>query len=302
MVDLTPLLNGHNIGTTFAAHPSNDDASAGDDDSTLLADSSAATPSLRLQRLSDARARKEAPPKAKTGFTDLPNEIRVRIFRCAFVTEKPINFHSRKDFQRSAAFLRTCKIAHEEGRAVLYGENAFHFERSHSSRGKFFEEEWREIGFKDIRRFLETIGATNISMMRYISFDFSDASKSYGPVQEVQRRFVNDPVVWRCLELIGDNTHLSKFAFTLSGRRSLDRTDLHFLRTLSGIKSQKVVNVANFIGGFKAKPELIADLKKLMVIPRDDPENVDGKKKKTPTVVMHHERILESKFYDIDSR
>ncbi len=300
-VHLAPLLNAYNTGTTLAISPNNDETLVGDGDSTIEV-SSAVTPSLRMQRLNDARARAEAVQTVKTSFTDLPNEIRVRIYRSVFVTEGPINFHSRRDFQRSSSFLRTCKIVHEEGRPILYGENAFHFERSHSARGKFFEEDWREIGFKDVRRFLETIGTTNLSMMRYISIELGDATKAYGPVEEVERRFVNDPVVWRCLELIGSNAHLAKFAFTFAGRRNLDRTDLHFLRALTSIKAQEIINVANFSGGYKVKPELIADLKKLMVVPRDDPEVIDEKKKKPPTVVMHHERNRGTRFYQVEWR
>jgi hypothetical protein len=297
-VDLTPLLNAHKAGTTLTISPNNDDTLVGDDNSNVSGNSSAVMPSLRMQRLNDARARATANEEVKkTGFTDLPAEVRVRVYRSVFVTKDPINFHTRQDFKRSSAFLRTCKIAHEEGRAVLYGENAFHFERSHSTRGKFFEDDWREIGFKDVRRFLETIGNTNVSMMRYISFEFADATKSYSPTEEIERRFVNDPVVLRCLGLIGSNTHLAKFAFTFSGRRQILRTDLHFLRALTSIKSQEVVNVASYGGGYKVKPDLIIDIKKLMVVRLDDPNEVDDSKKKNPTVVMHHERNRGTRFW-----
>lgn len=301
-VDLTPLLNAYHAGTTGSVTPDADEALPGDGQPVIPADSAELTPSLRVQRLQEASARVNAVQKAKTSFTDLPPEIRIRIYRSVFVTEAPINFHSRRDFQRSSSFLRTCQIAHNEGRAVLYGENAFHFERSHSTRGKFFEEDWREIGFKDMRRFLETIGPTNISMMRYISIEFGDATKAYGPVEEIERRFVNDPVVLRCLELIGSNTHLAKFAVQFAGRRNLDRTDLPFLRALTSIKSQEVINVANYSGGYKVKPELLADVKKLMVVPRDDPDMVDEKKKRPPTVVMHHERNRGTRFFSMEWR
>ena len=305
-VDLTPLLSALNAGATLNISPDNDETLiGGDDDSTLSPNSHAVTPSLRVQHLNEARIRAlraDTAQETKTGFTDLPTEIRLRIYRLVFATEAPINFHTRKNFQRSSSLLATCRIAHEEGRAVMYGENAFHFERSYGARGRFFEEDWREIGFKDIRRFLETIGPTNVSMMRYVSFDFGDASKTNGPVEEMERRFVNDPVVWHCLELIGSSAHLAKFAFQISGRRTLDRTDLHFLRALTSIKSQEVINVANFSGGYKVKPELLADLKKLMVVPRDDPEKVDGKKKKAPTVVMHHERNRGTRYYEVGWR
>jgi hypothetical protein len=295
-VDLIPLLKAHNIDTTTQAISPDNDSTLVDDLSGLPLKSPTKS-SLRLKRLNDAKARAAATQKTKTGFTDLPNEIRVRIYRMVFVTEAPMNFSARNSLQRSGSMLRTCKIAHEEGRAVLYSENAFHFERSVSARGKFFEETWREIGFKDIRRFLETIGTTNISLMRYISFDFGDASKVHGPIEEAERRFVHDPVVWRCLELVGANAHLAKFAFQFSGRRNVDRIDLHFLKALTSIKAQEVANVASWSGGFKVKAELVADIKKLMVAPLDDPDKVDGKKKKAPTVVMFHERDRGTKYF-----
>lgn len=289
-LDLLSLLNACNASTNPTVNPNIDANLVGNDGSTLAVSPSSVPPSLRLQRLSDAKARDAARKLARTSFTDIPSEIRVRIYRSIFVTPLPINFHTRSGFQRSSGFLRTCKLILAEGRAVLYGENAFHFERSHLQRGKYYEREWHEIGFKDIRRFLETIGTTNISMMRYVSFEFTDATRTYGPEGEIHRRFVNDPVVWRCLELIASNTHLLKLAVTFAGRRNLDRPDLHFLRALTSIKAQELTNVTNYTGGYKAKPGLIADLKKLMVVARDDPEEVDEKRKKAPTVMMHHER------------
>ena len=298
-LDLSSLLHAHIAGTPLTINSNIDDTLVDDKDSTIPV-TSATPPSLRLKRLSDARARAVARKVARASFTDLPGEIRLRIYRSVFVTQAPINVHSRSNFQRSANFLRTCKIILEEGRAVLYGENAFHFERSHAVRGKYFEPDWSEIGFKDVRRFLETIGPTNISHMRYVSFEFSDATRSCGPAEELRRRFVNDPVVWRCLELIGSNTHLSKFAFTFGGRRNLGRHDLHFLRALTSIKAQELTNVTTWSGGYKVKGDLVADLKKLMVVPRDDPEEVDEKKKKPPTVVMHHERNRINRYYDDD--
>jgi len=309
-IDLIPLLEAYKTSTTLGLTNNNDKDetlvdNGNDDDSAVALASSAATPSLRMRRLGDAKARAlntETDGKAKIGFTDLPQELRIRVYRLIFVTELPVNFLVRNNFQRSSAFLRTCKLAYEEGRAVLYGENAFHLERSFSARGKYFEPEWREIGFKDIRRFLESIGKTNLSLMRYISIEFSDTNKAIGPVEELERRCVNDPVVWQCLELIGSNAHLAKFAFQFSGRKSLDRTCVQFLRALTSIKSQVLVNVANFGGQYRLKPDLFEALKTLMVVPRDDPDTIDEKKKKRPAVVMNHERNRGMKLHGINYR
>lgn len=112
-------------------------------------------PSKRIKMLKIAEARRmQTTQEPKKGFVDLPYELRIRIYRQVFVTEAPIDFSARAGFARSSAFLRTCRLVHHEGSAVLYGENAFHFERSHRQRGAFFEAEWKEIGFKDVRRFL----------------------------------------------------------------------------------------------------------------------------------------------------
>jgi hypothetical protein len=309
-IDLTPLLEAYKASTTLGPTRNNDNAetligNGHDDVSAVALTSSAATPSLRMLRLGDAKARAlntETNGKAKLGFADLPKELRVRVYRLMFVTESPVNFQLRNNFQRSSAFLRTCKLAHEEGRAVLYGENAFHLERCFTARGRYFEEEWREIGFKDIRRFLETIGKTNLSLMRYISIEFSDTNKAIGAVEELERRCVNDPVVWQCLELIGANVHLAKFAFQFSGRKSLDRTNVQFLRALTSIKSQVLVNVANYGGQYRLKPELFAALKTIMVVPRDDPDTISEKKKKRSTVIMHHERNRGTRLYATNCR
>lgn len=304
-VDLTPLLKAYSTDMTLAIGPNNEDTLVNDDDSTIAVGSNVRAPSLRIQRLHDARARAEAvraaTTKKKTGFTDLPPEVRIRIYRNTFVTETPVDIHLRCDFKRSSALLRTCKVAHEEGRAVLYGENAFNLERSHSIRGHYYEEEWREIGFKDIRRFLETIGKINISFMRYISFEFSDASKCYSATEETERRFVNDPILWRCLELIGSNAHLDKFALNFNGRRRLSRTDLHFLKVLTSIKSQEVIHVPRFGNTHKTNADFLADIKKLMVLRRDDAEEVDSTRKKAPTVIMDHERNRGGNYFNMYS-
>lgn len=132
----------------------------------------------------------------QTGFSDLPPEIRNRIYRMVFVTNAPIEFQTRKDFSRSAAFLRTCNLVHEEGREILYGENTFCFARSEYKRGKFWERTWTEIGYKDVRRFFETIGPINIGMLKYVSFILTDVSRSAAPdLNWDQRRFVHDRVL-----------------------------------------------------------------------------------------------------------
>jgi hypothetical protein len=222
------------------------------------------------------------------------------IYRQLFVTESPIDFSSRGNFARSSSFLRTCQVVHHEGRAVLYGENAFHFERSHGTRGAFFESTWKEIGFKDARRFLETIGTVNISMMRYISFHFQDAAPSTTPhLDENERRFVNDPILHHILKLIGTNARLSKIAFQFSGRKLLQKFDYNFLQALCSIKSEEVIHAERMTyATSKVGDEGIIDrLQKVMTIPQVNQVEVDVGKKKAPTVKMFHERPRASNYY-----
>jgi hypothetical protein len=222
------------------------------------------------------------------------------VYRQVFVTEAPIDFASRDNFARSSSFLRTCQVVHQEGRAVLYGENAFHFERSAGTRGTFFESTWKEIGFKDARRFLETIGTVNISMMRYISFHFQDAAPSTTPhLDENERRFVNDPILHRILKLIGTNARLSKIAFQFSGRKFLQTVDYNFLQALSSIKSEEVIHAERMTyATSKVGDDRIVDkLQKVMTVPRVDEAEIDIGKKKGPTVKMYHERPKASNYY-----
>jgi hypothetical protein len=63
-------------------------------------------------------------------FTALPVEIRVMIYRMAFVDIYPVlvgsSFESVPAFAlHSAQLLRTCKTCHKEGSPILYGENVF---------------------------------------------------------------------------------------------------------------------------------------------------------------------------------
>jgi hypothetical protein len=179
--------------------------------------------------------------------------------------------------------------AHKE----IAGENAFHFERCTATRGTYFEATWKEIGFKDVRRFLETIGAVNVSMMRYISFHFQDAAlstKSY--LDDNERRFVNDPILHHILKLIGANARLSKIAFQFSGRRLLQKSDYNFLQALSSIRSDEVIHAERmtYAPSKVGDDGIIEKLKEVMTIPRADESEVDVGKKKAPTVKMFHER------------
>ena len=87
-------------------------------------------------------------PAAKLGFSNLPPELRLRIYRMLFRSTGCITIGARDDFCYSAQFLRTCKLVHLEGRVILYRENRFQLQRERSTRGRFFDQTWTEIGYE----------------------------------------------------------------------------------------------------------------------------------------------------------
>ena len=292
---LSELLSRHS-GTEVAAS-THILQHAGEDlaQTSLVEDVNTASPSLppskRLRVLKAAKARKKPVRANRAGFTDLPYELRQVIYREAFVSEDAIDFSGRSAFQRSTAFLRTCGLVHEEGTVFLYGENAFHFERSHYTRGSYFEQTWKEIGYKDVRRFLETIGARNIALMKYASFQFSDAIPSTTPyLEDDERRYVNDPVLHLVLRLIGANARLTKFAFIFTGRRQVIKTDYSFLSSLASIKSEEVIHLESPFYAPRIRPGLVERLRSVMTVAEEKDEDVDVGRKKGPKVKMWHER------------
>ena len=179
-------------------------------------------------------------PEAGTGFNSLPAELRNRIYRLLFVGQ-PFEFQTGKNFARSAAFLRTSKRIHEEGRTVLYGENEFCLQRQHHPRGNFYEADWKEVGYKDVRRFFEMIGPTNISLIRTVKIDFDDGTPSTSPGWTVeQRRFLNDIHLMQALKMLGKHGQLEYFKMGFYGRRWMYMTDRTFLKILQNIKADKV--------------------------------------------------------------
>jgi hypothetical protein len=64
------------------------------------------------------------------GFTDLPPEVRVMIYKLAFISEKPIIVGDQipEGSTLSSQLLRTCRVCHDEGAPVLSGNNVFRME------------------------------------------------------------------------------------------------------------------------------------------------------------------------------
>jgi hypothetical protein len=142
------------------------------------------------------------------GFTDLPPELRNSIYRHAFVRKAQFSIpqhSSDAGLCQSAQFLRTCKLVHDEGCSILYGENEFYFSRHHDTRAPFWEPKLKEIGYQDALQFLKMIGPENIQYLRDIRLDFEDAMPKLTPdLSSETRRYLVDDYLMNCLRILRD--------------------------------------------------------------------------------------------------
>ncbi|KIW98501.1 uncharacterized protein Z519_00162 [Cladophialophora bantiana CBS 173.52] len=220
----------------------------------------------------------ESKKSKKFGFCELPFELRLKVYRFVFRQGKATEFENR-DFSRSSHFLRTNKQVLKEGRAVLYGENSFHFTRDTAIRGKYYQKVWREVGFKDIRRFLESIGPVNISCFKYISFVLTDGAdgRSRTASQIPERKFVDDPHLHEVFRLIGANATLRTLAIQFAGRAWVTHNDFHFLKALTEIKCYNFVTIYRLRG---LTNKILNDLKgKLKLVMRVTEDGVPVERK-----------------------
>lgn len=178
---------------------------------------------------------KKSGSSVRVGFLDLPFELRMRIYRKAFRGDAPVDFHERNDFSRSSAFLRTCKTVHEEGRQVLYGENSFHFSRNLALRGAYWESDWKEVAYKDVRRFLGAIGLENISLLKYVSFTLSDGNPHVA-TDVFERKFVHDATVQHIFHLLGANATFQKLSVCFAGRCQVATSDFYFMKAFTEMR------------------------------------------------------------------
>jgi hypothetical protein len=140
---------------------------------------------------------------------------------------------------RSAAFLRTCKQIQAEGSSILYGSNTFYFGRNKEMRRPMWNRERKEIGYKDLRMFLNMIGMDNVFHLRNFWLCFDDAAPSTVPhlKRSEERRYVHDPHLIEAIKLLGKHAKLEKLTLTFWGRRALAMTDARFLAHLTKIRA-----------------------------------------------------------------
>lgn len=229
-------------------------------------------------------------------FLELEPELRNRIYRELLVTDKVVKFNPAPRLSRTAALLRTCRQIHDEARGILYGENAFHFDRTDKTRGHYWDEEWKEVGYKDVRRFLETIGPQNIGKMRFLSLRMTDATPMYTPKMDAtERRYQNDPVLHHVLRLIGNSSVvLEKFAVAFGGRSELTFAEVPFIRAFTSIKTRKLIKGCNFYSS-KITPLLYREMEKFMKAPKL--KNVDMKRRRAPKMELDDSGLSSSHGY-----
>lgn len=182
----------------------------------------------------------------RKGFTDLPPELRNKVYRYAFVRDMSFQIPACKPWgsgglSQSGQFLRTCKLVHSEACSILYGENTFAFERHESTRGAFYEHEPKEIGYQDALHFLKMIGPENIQYLRDLKIVFNDARPSDTPHAHTNedRRYMMDGVLINVLRILR-NAKLRKLSLAFMGRRQLHRSDVKFLGYLEQIKTDEL--------------------------------------------------------------
>ena len=215
----------------------------------------------------------------KIGFMNFPFEVRIRIYRMCFKDDTPIDFTQRENFSRHAHILRVCRLVAIEGTAVLYGENSFHFQRCNITRGRLWEKDWSQVGFKDIRRFLETIGSANISKLKYLSFALADGSSSGNGFASTERLFVHDPVLFRVFNLIGAHARLEKLGVMFNGSRDVNSHDYYFLKALTAMKCYELQMPASAMG-FTTRIDMGIRDKVKQLMEAERPANIDKDKKK----------------------
>lgn len=194
------------------------------------------TPSLETEE--------KAVTTKKTGFCDLPPELRNKIYRHVFVVGNGFGFPvpTSKTVSCSSQFLRTCRLIHSEGCSVLYGENNFSFDRNRTTRGTFWDSIPKEIGYKDIRQFLKMIGPENLAYLRDVKLVFEDANQSSTPYihSHEDRRYLNDEHLIECLRILR-TAKLRKITISFLGRRALTRADVKFVDYLERVKADEVL-------------------------------------------------------------
>ncbi|KAF2031099.1 hypothetical protein EK21DRAFT_63979 [Setomelanomma holmii] len=222
-------------------------------DSALLKDNEEGTRhDMKQIHKKKARTGSPAPQEASLavqtkGFADIPPELRNTIYRHVFIRDNHVlripQYPMSGGLSRSSQFLRACKLVHDEGCSILYGENEFAFDRHAATRSPFWDPKPKEIGYQDFLHFLKMIGPENLQYIRNIKIDFEDALPKFTPdLTTESRRYINDEYLLNCLRILRD-TKLRKISMNFYGRRQLVKSDVKFLGYLEQIKVDEAVKL-----------------------------------------------------------
>lgn len=211
-----------------------------------------------------------APNRDGTGFLTLPPELLNKVYRLLFIANKDLDFNFPDNFCLSSEFLITCRQIHEEGRSILYGGNTFVFERNRYTRAALWSPSLKEIGYEDMRLFLQLIGPRNLSMIRDMRLVFEDAMPSSTPYLHNQEahRFFNDKHLIDCMHNLDSQSKLREISLCFHGRRCLQAdVDIRFLQALAKVKADQVIITNGYkmpYSEVKAHPEVRRLLKEAM--------------------------------------
>ncbi|KAL9125466.1 MAG: hypothetical protein Q9217_005331 [Psora testacea] len=160
----------------------------------------------------------------KAGFMSLPAEIRLSIYKLVFINESCIDFGRRRNFAHSSHFLRANRTVNNEGTSVLYGQNKFILHPSKDKAG-LWDEHWGWLGYRGIRKFLATIGTTNLALLKTIALIFYDAAPTDEPKTSFElRRFqYNKDLLWSLNQLAKYATSIETLKLSFAGRSAFRR-------------------------------------------------------------------------------
>ncbi|KAI9810695.1 MAG: hypothetical protein M1826_003483 [Phylliscum demangeonii] len=220
----------------------------------------------------------------RTGFLSLPGELRNQIYRLVFVDKVIINITSGQGLARSAALLRTCRLVYQEGRQILYGENAFAFRRKlaprQHSRWARVEIDTGDLGYYPMELFLKAVGPHNLCQIRELSLVLEDCRPlpaDFFAIRDRYLRYLDDENLAICLKMIAIHIRLDWLTLSFHGRHVLNARTMpgfHFVALLRQIRARHV----DIIPGDRIAEALIDPLK--TAIMRDAPRQPPPCKKR----------------------
>jgi hypothetical protein len=125
---------------------------------------------------------------------------------------------------------------------MLYQSNRFVFRRNKNARNPFWSSDNKEVGYLDMRHFLNMIGLVGRMNLRMMLIVFDDATRAQATeLPNMDGRYTNDANLIASLRLIARDCSLAKIGLTFYGRRQLSTIDVRFLETVCTIEADEVV-------------------------------------------------------------